>query len=297
MNFLEQSLDGRNQAGKYALVIIFGFIGGQILGALPLLKYVNQSGQTTMDFGTMGLDLNFGMILMLLPFIVSLILCVLLVKVLHKRSFSQTVNGTAKIRWARVGYAAGLWAVLMVVYILFELAVDPDNIAFQLNWSAFLPLVVVAVLLIPLQTTCEEYLLRGYFTQGVAGLTKSRWLAVLVPGLIFALMHAFNPEVQAHGFWIVMPQYLTFGVVFGLLSVLDDGIELAMGAHAVNNVFLCLFLTNKDSVLQTAAVFEQLEMNPVRDTISLMVLSVVFFIILYKKFHWDLSLLGRRVQK
>lgn len=297
MNFLEQSLDGRNQAGKYALVIVFGFIGGQILGALPLLKYAKLSGQATMDFGAMGLDLNLGLILMLLPFVVSLILCVVLVKVLHKRSFAQTVNGTTKIRWARVGYAAGIWAVLMVVYMLFEFAINPDNFVFQLDWSTFLPLAVVAILLIPIQTTCEEYLLRGYFAQGVAGLTKNRWLAVLVPGLIFALMHAFNPEVQAHGFWTVMPQYLTFGVVFGLLSVLDDGIELALGAHAVNNVFLSLFLTNKDSVLQTTAVFEQLEINPARDTASLIVLSVLFFIILHKKYQWDFSLLGRRVQK
>ncbi|WP_420582927.1 CPBP family intramembrane glutamic endopeptidase [Reichenbachiella sp.] len=165
-----------------------------------------------------------------------------------------------------------------------------------MNWTSFLPLVLIAVLLIPIQTTFEEYILRGYFAQGVAGLTKNRWLAVLVPGLVFALLHAFNPEVEAHGFWTVMPQYITFGLLFGLISVLDDGIELAIGAHAVNNVFLALFLTNKDSVLQTPAVFEQLEVYPMRDTITLVVLSVVFFIVLMKKYNWDISLLSNKVK-
>lgn len=296
MRFLEQGLDGNNQAWKYIVIIVIGFVLGQFLGAIPFLYYAGQSGVQTLDFAEMGLDPNFGLTLMILPFAVSFLLCFVLIKWLHRRGFQQVVNGSENIRWTKVWYAASIWSVLMVVYLLFEYSIDSENFMFQLNWTSFLPLVVVAILLIPIQTTFEEYILRGYFAQGVAGITKSRWLAVLVPGLIFALLHAFNPEVEAHGFWTVMPQYITFGLLFGLISVLDDGIELAIGAHAANNVFLALFLTNKDSVLQTPAIFEQLEINPMRDTITLVVLSVFFFYVLKKKYDWDLSILKEKVK-
>lgn len=295
MRFLEQGLDGNNQAWKYILVIVVGFVLGQLLGALPFLYYAGQSGTQTLDFVAMGLDPNFGLVLLILPFMVSFLLCYIFIKWMHRRGFQQVVNGSDNFRWTKVWYAAGVWSVLMVVYLLFEYSINSENFIFQLNWTSFLPLVVVAILLIPIQTTFEEYILRGYFAQGIAGLTKSRWVAVLVPGLIFALLHAFNPEVEAHGFWVVMPQYVTFGLLFGLIAILDDGIELAIGAHAANNVFLALFLTNKDSVLQTPAIFEQLEINPIRDTITLIVLSIVFFIVLKKKYDWNMAILKDRV--
>ncbi|MEP3388600.1 MAG: type II CAAX endopeptidase family protein [Reichenbachiella sp.] len=295
MRFLEQGLDGNNQAWKYILVIVVGFVLGQLLGALPFLYYAGQSGTQTLDFVAMGLDPNFGLVLMILPFIMSFLLCYILIKWLHRRGFQQVVNGSDNFRWTKVWYAAGVWSVLMVVYLLFEYSINSENFMFQLNWASFLPLVVVAILLIPIQTTFEEYILRGYFAQGIAGLTKSRWVAVLVPGLVFALLHAFNPEVEAHGFWVVMPQYITFGFLFGLIAILDDGIELAMGAHAANNVFLALFLTNKDSVLQTPAILEQLEINPIRDTITLIVLSIVFFFVLKKKYDWNMAILKDKV--
>jgi len=296
MNFLEQSLDQKNQAWKYILVIIVGFVGGQILGSLPILHYAGQSGAHGMDFESMGISSVYGLVLMILPFVVSLLLCWFMIKSLHKREFTQIVNGTQKIRWSRIVYAAGLWSVFMVFYLIFEYAIDPANFVLQLDWESFLTLLVAVVVFIPIQTTCEEFLMRGYFAQGLAGVSKNRWVALVVPGVIFALLHSFNPEVEAYGFWLVMPQYLTFGLAFGLMSILDDGIELAIGAHAANNVFLSLFLTNQDSVLQTDAVFEQLQINPHRDMISLIVLMAVFFAILKKKYDWDFSILIKKVE-
>ena len=35
----------------------------------------------------------------------------------------------------------------------------------------------------------------------------------------------------------MMPQYIFMGFIFGLISVFDDGIECAMGAHTANNIF------------------------------------------------------------
>ena len=60
----------------------------------------------------------------------------------------------------------------------------------------------------------------------------------------------------------MMPQYVLFGLIFGIITVLDDGIEAAIGAHAANNIFLCIMVTNDSSALQTPAVYEQHNIYP-----------------------------------
>ncbi|MCK7531415.1 MAG: hypothetical protein MZV63_10465 [Marinilabiliales bacterium] len=77
----------------------------------------------------------------------------------------------------------------------------------------------------------------------------------------------------------MIPQYVFFGLVFAVLTMLDDGIELAIGAHAANNAFLSVFVTHKDSALQTPAMYEQMEIYPWhgfrRDLVAM---SLVFII-------------------
>ncbi|WP_420582926.1 hypothetical protein [Reichenbachiella sp.] len=127
MKFLEQGLDGNNQAWKFIIVIVLGFVLGQFLGAIPFLFYAGQSGVQTLNFVEMGLDPNFGLVLMILPFAISFLLCLLLVKWLHKRKFHQVINGGSDIRWNRIWYAVAVWSILMIVYLIFEYLIDPGN--------------------------------------------------------------------------------------------------------------------------------------------------------------------------
>jgi membrane protease YdiL (CAAX protease family) len=59
----------------------------------------------------------------------------------------------------------------------------------------------------------------------------------------------------------MMPQYVLFGLVFGIITVLDDGIEAAVGAHAANNIFLCIMVT-LTLLPSDAAVYEQQNVYP-----------------------------------
>ena len=99
--------------------------------------------------------------------------------------------------------------------------------------------------------------------QGFTAVMKNRWFPLVMTSLMFALMHSFNPEVKEFGFFTMMPQYIVFGLIFGVITILDDGIEAAMGAHAANNIFLCIMVTNKSSALQTPALYVQQQYYPV----------------------------------
>ncbi len=128
--------------------------------------------------------------------------------------------------------------------------------------------------MIPLQAGFEEILFRGYLIQGFAFFSHNRWLPIVVTSVLFGLMHGLNPEVKEYGFLTMIPQYVFFGLVFAILTMMDDGIELAIGAHTANNAFLSIFITNKDSALQTPAMYEQLEYNPLKEFWGLVVMSL-----------------------
>jgi membrane protease YdiL (CAAX protease family) len=114
--------------------------------------------------------------------------------------------------------------------------------------------------------------------------------------LLFGLMHALNPEVKEYGFFNMMPQYIVFGLIFGIITILDDGIEAAMGAHAANNVFLCIMVTNQSSALQTQALYIQQNVYPWTEFAGLALSGTVFIIILKMIFKWEtFSLLFKKI--
>jgi membrane protease YdiL (CAAX protease family) len=301
MKHLERALDGQNQGWKYLLVFFISLIIGQFIGSIPLVIVIainaNKNGgmpvkpENIADFSAYGIDPNFGLVLMVIPFLVSLIIAILLIKAFHKRDYMAVINGGSPFRFNRFFVAFVLWAIISVVFLFADIALNPDNFEFRINLASFIPLVLISVLLIPFQAATEEFLFRGYLAQGVAAWTKRRLLVILIPSLLFALMHGMNPEVDDFGFWSAMPMYFMFGLVFAIISTLDDGIELAIGLHAANNVFSSIFITTKSSVLQTPAMFFQKEVDPFRDTLILLLASIICIVFLAYKYKWDFKFL------
>ena len=306
-NFLERALEGQNQWWKYLLIFLIALFGGQIIGAIPmaiviLTKIISTGGITghtfhnLSDLSGFGLPKNLSFGLLMLASLGMLIVTIILVKVIHGRTFTETVNGTKSVRWNRTFFAFAAWFVLMAIYLGIDYFWHSDNYVFQLDWSKFAVLLVLAIVLVPFQTTSEELLIRGYLAQGIGAGTHSRWWALIIPSIVFGLLHIANPEVGKFGFLLSMSQYLFFGFLFGLIAILDDGIELTMGLHAANNLFLALFVTHSASALQTDAVFSVKEVNPVLDLISLLIIGLIVFFIFYKKYKWDFKIMNRRVE-
>lgn len=307
MKHLEQAFGSDNKWWKYILLFIIVFIAMNFIGAIPIGIVVAikalKTGDVSMpnpdnyaDFSAFGIDPNFGFALMLSPYIIGLVLFWLIIKPMHKRKMLQVVTGASHFRWNRVFFSAFIWTLAIGIYILAIYLSNPDNFTVTINVYTLVPLFLISIFLIPLQAGFEEVLMRGYIAQGIGVLTRSRWMVLIIPALIFALLHSFNPEVKAYGFWIAMPQYLIFGLVFGLVSILDDGIETAIGAHAANNVILSIFLTSSASAFQTPSLLIQHRVNPVTDLLFLSVISLVFVFALKAKYKWNWTVLNKRVE-
>ncbi len=168
-----------------------------------------------------------------------------------------SLNGTSKFRWNRFFISLLIWLGLSTLYFIFYLKLDPEN--FTLNNKSFslIILAIISIVLIPFQAAFEEILFRGYLMQGFTAILGKRWFPLIMTSILFALLHGLNPEVKEYGFLTMMPQYILFGLIFGIITILDDGVEAAIGAHTANNAFLCIMVTSKSSALQTAALYEQ----------------------------------------
>ncbi|HCO66551.1 MAG TPA: hypothetical protein DIT04_02185 [Dysgonomonas sp.] len=312
MNFLESAFKPKVSFWYYFLVLVLVYLVMNVIGAIPLtavimskmfqnmhsmgdVQSLSESMKHIVNPSYWEISKNLFLILMLFPFITGIIALLLFIKPFNKRHYLTIINGTKRIRWSRIAWGAAVWAGLSILYMVVEYSLNPDNFKLQFESSSFLVLFIITIFMMPIQTSCEELAFRGYFAQGIAGATGSRWLALVIPSVCFGLSHSLNPEVSAHGFGLMMSQYIFIGLLFGLVSILDDGIELALGMHAANNMFLSLFVTNPDSVLQTPAVFEQQTIYPVKELIVLIITSIIAFVIFYKKFGWNFRIMNEKV--
>ena len=132
--------------------------------------------------------------------------------------------------------------------------IGSDEIVLNFNLQKFIPLFFISIVFIPIQTTTEELFFRSYLSQGIHPFIKNGLITILITSLAFALLHIFNPEVQRIGNILIL-YYLITGIFLGLITLMDDGIELAIGYHAANNFFTSIMITNDWQVFRTDAVF------------------------------------------
>jgi len=308
MHHLETSFTGKNGLWRYIVMFVAVLIASNTIGGIPLfVAYMTKAAsdpgileKISSDPGSLaaiGFDQNFSFFAMLFPFLIGLITFALLIKALNGRTFGMTLNGSGAFRWNRFFKAGFVWLILSVLYLFIYLRADPSNFVLNNTSGSLATLILLSVLLVPFQAAFEEVLFRGYLMQGFTVLSRNRWVPLVLTSLLFGLMHSFNPEVEEFGFLTMMPQYVLFGLVFGIIAVLDDGIEAAIGAHAANNIFLCIMVTHSSSALQTPAVYEQQNIYPWIEFTGLLVSGIVFLLILKKIFGWgSLSRLAGKVE-
>jgi membrane protease YdiL (CAAX protease family) len=293
MNHLESSFTGKNAFWRYLLMLVAVFAASNTIGSVPLIismlknpAAMDQLSANPNDLSPLGLDPNLALIYMLIPFIAGLAAFALLVKPLNFRSFKAVINGTDTFRWNRFFISGLVWTVISALYLFISIQIDPVNFTLNNTSKTLIPLVLISLLVIPFQAAFEEVLYRGYLMQGFAVLIRNRFFPLIMTSLLFGLRHAFNPEVKEFGFWTMIPQYILFGIIFGIMTILDDGIEAAMGAHAANNAFLCIMVTNEASALQTPALYEQHHIQPWFEFSTMLIMGIVIIMILKVLFRW-----------
>ncbi|MFI2486680.1 type II CAAX prenyl endopeptidase Rce1 family protein [Promicromonospora kroppenstedtii] len=99
--------------------------------------------------------------------------------------------------------------------------------------AGWVALALVILLTTPLQAAGEEYFFRGWMSQWIGSLLRWRWLAVIVPAVVSAVLFAMAHGAQSP--WLFADR-LVFGLVASLLVWRTGGLEVAVALHAANNL-------------------------------------------------------------
>jgi len=255
--FLQQSLSYKNPFWMFLLgsfiVIIFNVIGQLPLTFVIIQERVGEiSSQDPMDL-LRNIDKNLQLFLLLIPFAAGFIGLWLVLKKLHLRPLLSIVTARKAIDWRRIFFAFLVWTLVTVLLVVGDYFISPESYEWNFTLSKFAILFIIAVLFIPIQTSLEEFIFRGYLMQGFSGLFKNSWAPLLMTSLIFGCLHLFNPEVEKLGYGILV-YYIGTGLFLGIMTIMDDGIELALGFHAANNLTTALLVTSSWTAFQTESV-------------------------------------------
>lgn len=253
MSYLELAKRGKNQWWRYLLGIFLILLAWQGIGLMPtiaLAVWVEIDDDPTTRFNedtflVQGLSASLTFIDIMAMFIFLMLGIWLVVRFLHKRPFLSLITPLQRISWLRVLQGAVVFAAIYLSVTALSEWLSPTpagEMEYVFKPKAFLAFLPLALLLVPIQTSAEELLFRGYLMQGL-GLVLHRWGAVLVSSLLFALPHLLNPEVYGANLWIAFLPYLTTGLLLSLITLRDGTLELALGVHAINNIFAFLFVT------------------------------------------------------
>jgi membrane protease YdiL (CAAX protease family) len=205
------------------------------------------------------------------------------VRFIHKRPLITLITPFQGIDKRRLLLSFGVYFALATAARLAAGLLHPEQfrLTFQpIQWLALLPVVVI---LTAIQTTAEELLFRSYALQALGLLTRHTWLLVGTTALLFGALHLANSEVSASP-PLMAAFYLATGAFFALITLRDNRLELALGAHAAGNLTVLVVNTETTS-LPIRPVWQISEIHPVSNLIAFLVVAATFYTLMVARRH------------
>ena len=251
--YLDLARTGRNEWWRYltgVLVIAFFWL---VLGYAPYLLLLSVVPETDplLDFSAV----NFSIFMMLAGLAIA-------VKGIHRRTLLGLITPDPGVDWRRMAQGAGVWLVIAAALTVTEHLIFPGRYTLSFNPERFFVFLGLVLLLTPVQCAAEELVFRGYAMQGFGLLTRRPVLIAVAGSLAFIAPHLLNPEVARHGVLIMAANYFAIGLLLSTVTLRDGRLELAIGLHTANNVFLALVANYEGSALATESVFTARELDP-----------------------------------
>ncbi|MBW8241619.1 CPBP family intramembrane metalloprotease [Muricauda oceani] len=305
--YIEQAYKGFTERWRYLVGFLIVFVGWQIVGGIPLLAAMLMKSDFlssgVMDYGAIAntLGLNLFFFLVMLTFLAAMVSLWVVVKFIHRLSFKNFTTSRKKVDWKRIIFSFVLWGAISSGFVFLDIYLSPENYEFTFDAVPFFILLLLSIIFVPIQTSFEEYFTRGYLMQSIGIAAKNRWLPFLVSSSLFGLLHIFNPEVEKLGYGVLV-FYIGTGFFLGILTLMDEGLELPLGFHAANNFFTALLVTADWMAFNTNSMYRDVS-EPVLGWDILVPVFIIYpiLLIIFAKIYgwnnWKEKLFGRVLSK
>ena len=163
------------------------------------------------------------------------------IRLLHGKRFGDIVG---RWQWPLFFWGAAVWLALQAALTLADWVMAPH--AFTVTLSAATPsLVIFAILGLSVQTFAEEFVFRGYATQGLLLALRRPWVVAVASGLLFGALHIPNGIPQA-------VNAVFFGIVTAVIAIRTGGLAFTYGLHLVNNLWGAIIVVSANDVFKGA---------------------------------------------
>lgn len=242
MTFLDYAARGKNSFWRYLVawplgVALFLLLVTGVLIPLMLLHWLPATLVTDLQSAAHPVTFYIGDVLLsfgglLLGFMAAIYL-------LHRKSPADILG---RWSWPQFARGAGLWLLFVVVVALIDFGLQPGG--YRLTVNSLTPTILaVALPGLAVQTLAEEFVFRGYLTQGLLLWLKRPWLVSVLSGLVFGAMHISNSPASAVA-------ATAFGIVMSMIAIRSGGLAIGYGIHLVNNLFAALVVVSEDDVFK-----------------------------------------------
>lgn len=202
--------------------------------AFPTVLSHAMFGQPYTPLGTLIEFASFGIVLLLFIGIVKLV---------NKRGL-RSLLGPGDLRTAYWRSFVWVAAVLIVVEIA-PPTIDWNDIAIIRPFGEWFVWLVPALIAITLQSATEEIVYRGYLQQQLAVMSKSKWVWMGFPSVLFGSAHYFNGYGPSEGvlwaFWATL-----LGLACADLTARTGNLGAAIGLHTANNMMAATIVGIED---------------------------------------------------
>lgn len=223
------------------LVIYIAWMGA-MAGIIGLLMGASRLEEALGAVGTGATPSS--LILLLLTFVGMALGAFAATRWLHKRPVAS-LFGPRNIVLRDFAVGFGIFVVVALPGILWFFAtLDLTRGVAWPVWLMFLPLALVGLLI---QTGAEEIVFRGYMQQQLAARFASRWVWMVLPSVIFGLVH-YAPEEMGGSVWMIVFVTGFFGLLMADLTARSGSIGMAWGLHFANNMFAILLFTTGEAL-------------------------------------------------
>lgn len=288
--YLSLAWQGKNAWWRYLFSILLILFFYQVIGAIPavaLITAITIDGNPNTQFNTETIQFE-GVnpilsYLVLNWFLLALLVgLVLSVRFLHQRSLLSLITPYDQIDWRRMIQGFGVYFGLMIGVTLLNSLITGRGYSLTFNASQFFLFLPIALIITPIQAATEELFFRGYVMQAIALLIRHPLAALLGSSTLFMLPHLFNPEA-ASNLPLMAMFYWLIGLFFAVITVQDNRLELAIGAHSANNLFVALVVNYPNSALPSPSLFTANEFNASLSFVTFVGISVLFWWVLLRR--------------
>ena len=187
-------------------------------------------------------------------FIILLILLILFIYLQERTTLLTFMSDHKKFNFN--GFLLGIVVIFLIQIFQTLISILIFKIPYVVHYSTslycHLAMFLVALIFTPIQCLSEELLFRSLFYT-VAKKTKiSAHLISIISALFFTLAHITNVEILSSTTPIlILSYYFLSGFFFMEIVFAYKGIEVALGAHIMNNFFITTLVNYTDSSIHS----------------------------------------------